>query len=85
MLAPVDLVIVEGFKREAHAKVEVFRRAVGKPALYPDDPRIVGWIGDGPAPGLPHAHIDDVAAAADLLLACALPLDVALEGLRAQR
>ncbi len=36
-LSPVDLVIIEGFKREPHAKIEVFRDANGKPALHPQD------------------------------------------------
>ena len=33
-LAPVDLVLVEGFKREPHPKLEVYRAVVGKPCLY---------------------------------------------------
>ena len=33
-LSPVDLVIVEGFKREAHPKIEVHRAANGKPFLF---------------------------------------------------
>src|SRR3954447_7382700 len=45
-LSRVDLVIVEGFKREPHRKVEVHRVANGKPALFPDDPAIVGIATD---------------------------------------
>src|SRR5579863_2212136 len=41
-----DLVLVEGFKSERHPKLEVFRREVGKSALYPDDPRIVAVASD---------------------------------------
>src|SRR5881394_4077489 len=37
-MAPVDLVLVEGFKREPHRKIEVHRAANGKPWLFPDDP-----------------------------------------------
>src|ERR1700721_1239498 len=40
-LSPVDLVIVEGFKRHAHPKLEVYRATVGKPLLHPDDDCIV--------------------------------------------
>src|SRR5437667_7995384 len=40
-LSPVDLVLVEGFKREAHPKLEVYRASVGKPPLHPGDPNIV--------------------------------------------
>ncbi len=32
-LSPVDLVIVEGFKRHPHPKLEVYRAVVGKPLL----------------------------------------------------
>lgn len=68
-LSPVDLVIVEGFKTETHAKLEVHRGAVGKPLLYPNDPHIVALASDARPAGasLPFAHIDDVAAIADLV------------------
>ena len=36
-LAKVDFVIVEGFKADAHAKLEVHRVANDKPFLYPND------------------------------------------------
>jgi molybdopterin-guanine dinucleotide biosynthesis adapter protein len=69
LLAPVDLVLIEGFKRDAIAKIEVYRAANGKPPLYPDDPRIVALISDGdPLASLPHAPLDDIPAAADLVL-----------------
>ncbi len=37
LLKPVDLVLVEGFKRDPLPKIEVFRAANGKPPIYPDD------------------------------------------------
>lgn len=40
-LSPCDVVLVEGFKREAIPKIEVHRPANGKPLLYPDDPNII--------------------------------------------
>lgn len=40
-LAPADLTLVEGFKREAIPKLEVWRAATGKPLLAPDDPAII--------------------------------------------
>lgn len=40
-LSPCDLVLVEGFKREAFPKIEVYRPEVGKPAIYPNDPQII--------------------------------------------
>jgi molybdopterin-guanine dinucleotide biosynthesis adapter protein len=68
-LSPVDLVIVEGFKAEAHAKLEVHRAAVGKPLLFPNDPNIVALASDArpSSATLPFAHIDDVEAIADLV------------------
>ena len=57
-------VIVEGFKRELHRKIEVHRAANAKPLLFPDDPGIVGIATDAAIETtLPTAHLDDVAAA----------------------
>lgn len=69
-LAPVDLVIVEGFKREHIPKIEVFREANGKPFLHGDDAGIAALASDlsDPPGRLPHSHIDDVPAIADLML-----------------
>jgi molybdopterin-guanine dinucleotide biosynthesis adapter protein len=71
LLTPVDLVLIEGFKRDPYPKIEIFRLANGKPPMHPDDPNIVALISDAAEPSarLPHASIDDVAAAADLVLA----------------
>ncbi len=49
-LSPVDLVIVEGFKKARLAKIEVYRAAVGKPPLHHDDAQIVGIASDVPFP-----------------------------------
>jgi molybdopterin-guanine dinucleotide biosynthesis protein B len=72
----VDLVIVEGFKRDAHPKIEVHRGANAKPWLHPEDPRIAAIASDvaPPEDRLPRAHLDDIAAIADLVLAHAMPL-----------
>lgn len=65
-LAPVDLVLIEGFKREAHDKIEVHRPALGKPPLWPEDPRIVAVAAPAPLPGcpLPQLPLDDAEAVA---------------------
>jgi molybdopterin-guanine dinucleotide biosynthesis adapter protein len=69
-LSPVDLVLVEGFKRGAHRKIEVHRAANGKPYLHPEDPGIVAIASDGPpGPTLPQVHLDDVEGVAALVLA----------------
>lgn len=48
-LSPCDLVLVEGYKREAIPKLEVYRSSVGKPLLHPGDPSIVALASDSPA------------------------------------
>ncbi len=82
-LSPVDLVIVEGFKRELHPKIEVHRLANGKPPLHPGDPSIRAIASDArfPEAGRPVASIDDLEAVADLALAFAEPLDKVLDTL----
>ncbi|TCH98935.1 molybdopterin-guanine dinucleotide biosynthesis protein B [Roseococcus sp. SYP-B2431] len=69
-LNPVDLVLVEGFKREPVPKIEIFRAANGKPYLYPGDPLIRavasdGKVLEGAPPSLP---LDDTEAIAEAAL-----------------
>src|SRR5579864_9230772 len=68
-MAPVDLLLVEGFKRGRHSKLEVHRPSVGKPFLYPDDPHIVAVVSDeNLAVPLPLLSLANVAAIADFIL-----------------
>ena len=73
-LSPVDLVIVEGFKRDALPKIEVHRAENGKPWIHPEDPRIRAIASDvaPPADTLPRAPLDDAEAIADLVLRFAI-------------
>jgi len=70
-LSPVDLVLVEGFKRHAHMKLEVHRPSLGKPLLATEDPWVVGVASDARLPALhiPLLDLDDVPAIADFILA----------------
>jgi molybdopterin-guanine dinucleotide biosynthesis protein B len=70
-LAPVDLVIIEGYKRDPHPKLEVFRAGVGKPLIHPDDPHVVAIASDVPLPQakVPRVDLDDTGAIIDILLA----------------
>src|SRR5438105_11981456 len=76
-LSPVDLVLVEGYKREPHPKLEIYRAAVGKPLLHPEDTAIVAVASDTPLPSaqIPVIDLDDVERIADILLKRAAPLD----------
>jgi len=66
-LAPADLVLIEGYKREPHPKIEV--RAGDVPSLAANDPAIVAIAADTPPAetGLPWFRRDDIAAIADLI------------------
>jgi molybdopterin-guanine dinucleotide biosynthesis protein B len=75
-LSPVDLVIIEGYKRDPHPKLEVFRASVGKPLIHPDDPHVVAIASDVVLPQMrvPRVGIDDTDAVIDILLEHAAPL-----------
>jgi molybdopterin-guanine dinucleotide biosynthesis adapter protein len=70
-LSPVDLVLIEGFKRGPHPKLEIHRAANGKPLLAPDDETIVAIASDVAMPQikLPIVGLDDVEKIADMLIA----------------
>ena len=76
-LTSVDLVLVEGFKRSGHPKIEVHRAANGKPFLWPEDPDIAGIASDfAPRPGAPpHVGLDDIECIVDMMLGAALPIE----------
>jgi molybdopterin-guanine dinucleotide biosynthesis protein B len=69
-LSPVDIVLVEGFKRHAHSKIEVYRRSLGKRLLHPDDPHIIAIASDERMPGvrLPWLFLSDACAIASFIL-----------------
>ena len=82
-MSPVDLILVEGFKRDAFPKIEIHRVANGKPLIHPDDPHIVAIAADTALPQatVPVIDLDDIDAIADLVLARAVQLERA-EALR---
>ena len=74
-MSPVDLVLVEGFKRDAFPKLEIHRAVNGKSLLHPEDPHIVAVACDSvlPASTVPVVDLNDIDAVADLLLKHAVP------------
>jgi len=74
-MSPVDLILVEGFKRDAFPKLEIHRAANGKPLIHPDDPHIVAIASDVvlPQAKVPVVDLNDIEAIADLLLKRAVP------------
>lgn len=75
-LSDVDLVLIEGFKRENFPKLEIHRVVNGKPLLHPDDSWIVAVAADTPLPqaSVPVVDLNDIDGIADLLLAKAIPI-----------
>jgi len=69
-LAPVDLVLVEGYKRDAHPKIEVFREATGQALIQPGDPMIRAIATDAALPdqAVPVLDLNDTAGIADFVL-----------------
>lgn len=69
-LAPVDLVLVEGYKRDSHQKIEVWRVETGQNLIQPSDPLIRAVATDAPglAATVPVLDLNDTAAVADFIL-----------------
>jgi molybdopterin-guanine dinucleotide biosynthesis protein B len=69
-LSPCDLILVEGYKREGHPKIEVRRSAARREEpLAPGDPSILAVAADHKVEtaGRPFFALDDVAAMADFI------------------
>ncbi len=58
LMAPVDLILIEGFKQEHHDKIEIHRPAFGRSLLCTDDPRVVAVASDTPLEGIPVPCLD---------------------------
>ena len=74
-LDPVDLVIVEGYKRDAHRKIEVRRTAAAQGLIAAEDETIRALATDARVDGFdrPQFDLDDISGIADFILADALP------------
>lgn len=70
-LAPVDLVLVEGYKRDTHPKIEVWREGVAdRPMIQPGDPLVRAVASDAALKGLsvPVLDLNDAGAIAAFIL-----------------
>ena len=70
-MTAVDLLLIEGFKRQTHDKLEVHRPTLGKPLLCTEDPHVVAVASDAPLPevGRPLLHLGDIEGIADFVIA----------------
>ena len=68
-LKPVDLILIEGYKRAPHPKIEAHRAETGKPLLSPDNDSIRAVAADSAVEtALPRFDLDDTRAIADFIL-----------------
>src|SRR6056297_422673 len=68
-LAPVDLVLVEGYKRDRHPKIEAFRAETGNALIAPGDTTIRAVASDTPIQlDRPVFDLNDTVAIADFIL-----------------
>ncbi len=68
-LGPADLILIEGYKRESHPKIEAHRAATGRALLAGENPTIRAVASDAvPDIDLPLFDLDDTAAIADFIL-----------------
>jgi molybdopterin-guanine dinucleotide biosynthesis protein B len=68
-MAAVDLILVEGYKRDAHAKVEVWREETGHPLIQPGDPLVRAVATDATLTlPVPVLDLNDTRAVADFIL-----------------
>ena len=75
-LSPVDLVLIEGYKRDRHPKIEAHRKETGQPLIAPEDETIVAVASDTPVSvDRPVLNLNDTAAIANFI-AQHLELDV---------
>lgn len=69
-LSPVDLVLVEGYKRDAHPKIEAFRAETRNPLIAAEDPTVRAVASDSAVEiDRPFFDLNDTVAIADFILA----------------
>lgn len=66
----LDLILIEGFRDQPIAKIELHRPSLGKPLLYLNDPHIIAVASDQPlsAVDLPQLDLNAPATIADFIV-----------------
>ena len=69
-LSPTDLLLIEGYKRHGHDKIEVHRPSTGAPLMCRDDRHIIAVVTDQPLDGLTTTQLDrgDVSGIVDFIV-----------------
>ncbi|MFD2204255.1 molybdopterin-guanine dinucleotide biosynthesis protein B [Kiloniella antarctica] len=72
-MTPVDILLIEGFKKEGHQKLEIYRSSLGKRMLHKDDPNIIAIATDVTTDetlatsSLPILDLNDIETIADFI------------------
>lgn len=67
-LSPVDLVLIEGYKRESHSKIEAYRSASHRKLIALENPTIRAVAADSPVDApVPVLDLENTAAIADFI------------------
>jgi molybdopterin-guanine dinucleotide biosynthesis adapter protein len=65
----VDVILTEGFKKNPHPKIEVYRKPLGREFISRGDPSLLAVAGDCPeGVDVPCYGLDDIAGLADVIL-----------------
>ena len=68
-MAPVDLILIEGWKRDDHPKIEAYRRETNHPLIAPNDPTIKAIATDTPLDiDRPTFDLNDTKTIADFII-----------------
>ena len=79
-MAPVDIVLLDGFRRSRSPKVEVIPSGQSLAQLAPNDPMVLAVTSEGPVTApVPCVPLSDIRALADFVTAHAMPGDRQLE------
>jgi molybdopterin-guanine dinucleotide biosynthesis protein MobB len=73
--AELDLILVEGFKHEAFPKIELHRKELARPLLYPQDSNIVAIACDctlDPSPTIPVLDLNNLSVLQQFVRAFAM-------------
>lgn len=75
-LAPVDIVLLDGFRRSTMPKLEVVPAGQDRPQFAGGDPQVLALSADRPvASRIPCLPVSDIGQLADFVLAHAVPAD----------
>jgi molybdopterin-guanine dinucleotide biosynthesis protein B len=67
-ICDVDVILTEGFKKNPHPKIEVYRKPLGREFISRGDPSLLAVAGDRPeGADVPCYDLDDIAGLTDLI------------------